>query len=78
VLTSDDGSTLELGDHVVIDHDGYHGAEDRSGQAALAAGWHPIRIRYFQATGGKALTLRVAGPTGRAEEPATSRLSHRP
>jgi hexosaminidase len=77
-LTSDDGSSLEIGDRVVIDHDGYHGAEDRSGQAALAAGWHAIRVRYFQATGGKALALRMAGPTGAGEEVPAGRVSHRP
>jgi hexosaminidase len=77
-LTSDDGSTLEIGGHVVIDHDGYHGADDRTGQVALAGGWHTIRIRYFQATGGKALGLRVAGPAGGAGEIPPDRLGHRP
>ena len=59
-LTSDDGSTLAIGNTVVVDFDGYHGEQDRSGQIALAAGHHPISIRYFQATGGAALGARLA------------------
>jgi hexosaminidase len=59
-LTSDDGSSLAIGDQVVVDHDGYHGSEDRGGQVALAAGWHPITIRFFQATGGADLRVAVA------------------
>ncbi|MGH7541733.1 MAG: family 20 glycosylhydrolase, partial [Gemmatimonadota bacterium] len=40
-LASDDGSRLRIADAVVVDHDGPHGASERTGQIALAAGLHP-------------------------------------
>lgn len=57
-LTSDDGSTLHIGDAMVVDHDGPHGAVEKSGMVALRAGLHPLTVRYFQAGGGAALALR--------------------
>ncbi len=59
-LTSDDGSVLVIGDRVVVDHDGLHGAEERTGQIGLRAGLHPITVRYFQRGGGQALRLEMA------------------
>ena len=58
-LLSDDGSRLWLGNTLVVDHDGLHSARAKHGMVALAAGYHPIRIEYFQAGGGKALELRM-------------------
>lgn len=58
-LTSDDGSRLWLSDTLVVDHDGLHSARAKHGMAALAAGYHAIRVEYFQAGGGKALELRM-------------------
>jgi hexosaminidase len=57
-LTSDDGSRLDIGDRIVVDNDGFHGDEERTGMIALRAGLHPISVRYFQATGGASLSLR--------------------
>jgi len=57
-LVSDDGSTFHVGDRLVIDHDGFHGADEKTGAIALARGAHPITLRYIQATGGAALALR--------------------
>jgi len=62
-LLSDDGSKLYIDDQVVIDNDGVHPPEEKSGMAELAGGVHNIRVSYFQ--GPKfyiALVLRVAGP----------------
>ncbi len=58
-LTSDDGSTMEVGGQVVVDNDGFHGADERTGMVALRAGAHPVTIRFFQGEGGVALDLRV-------------------
>ncbi len=57
------GSRLVIGDEVVIDHDGFHGATERAGAIALAAGFHPLSIDFFHAGGAKALhlTARRAG-----------------
>jgi len=77
-LTSDDGSTLAIGDTVVVDFDGYHGEQDRSGQIALAAGYHPMVVRYFQATGGTALRVRLAVDDGPSQLLPPAWLFHGP
>lgn len=59
-LTSDDGSTLVVGDRLVVDNDGLHGPEPRVGRIALRAGLHRITVRYFQRGGGHALRLDYA------------------
>ena len=58
-LLSDDGSRLWVADTLVVDHDGLHSARAKHGMVALAAGYHPVRIEYFQAGGGKALELQM-------------------
>lgn len=71
-LGSNDGSQLYIGDKRVVDNDGLHGVLERSGQVALAAGWHPIKLAYFQAGGGKELFVKYAGPGfERTEVPAS-------
>lgn len=76
-ISSDDGSILEIDSTVVIDHDGPHGATEKTGDIALGAGRHRIAIRFFEATGSEALALRwrPPGATELAPVPA-SRLSH--
>ncbi len=49
---SDDGSRLYIDGVWVVDNDGYHGNQERSGQIALDAGLHTIESRYFEGTGG--------------------------
>jgi hexosaminidase len=58
-LISDDGSSLSIADKIVVDNDGFHGADEKTGMIALARGLHPFVLRYMQATGGAALSLRV-------------------
>jgi hexosaminidase len=57
-LSSDDGSTLEIGGRIVVNNDGLHGNEERTGMIALRKGLHPVTVRYFQGTGGASLVLR--------------------
>ena len=57
-LSSDDGSSLEVGERVVINNDGLHGDEEKTGMIALRSGLHPFVVRYFQGGGGAALSLR--------------------
>jgi alpha-L-fucosidase len=64
-LTSDDGSRLLINGEVVVDNDGLHGAETATSVAALGAGWHPIRVEWFNKTGGAELGLKMA-PAGEA------------
>ena len=48
---TDDGSTIEIDGHVVVDNGGVHPATRRTGTIALTRGLHQIRLRFFQATG---------------------------
>jgi hypothetical protein len=61
-LTSDDGSRLYVDEHLVVDNDGLHGMEPKSGIAPLKAGYHRIRVEYFNADGGRGLKLEWKGP----------------
>ncbi|MFH1747765.1 MAG: family 20 glycosylhydrolase [Planctomycetota bacterium] len=62
-LNSDDGSKLWIGPQVVVDHDGLHGATEKSGQIILRAGKHPICVIFFQAGGGRRLEVSYEGPS---------------
>ena len=46
-LTSDDGSKLWVHDKMVIDNGGKHAMDEDSGTIDLKAGYHPIRVVYF-------------------------------
>ena len=59
-LSSDDGSELFLHGESVIDHGGLHGTTAKLGTMALAEGLHPIRIEWFNKTGGATLQLRIS------------------
>jgi alpha-L-fucosidase len=54
---SDDGSRLYIGDSLVVDNDRLHGMQVASGVIALAAGYHPIRVPFFQKSGGQGLVV---------------------
>ncbi|UYZ62960.1 PA14 domain-containing protein [Hymenobacter weizhouensis] len=71
--TSDDGSRLLIGDQVVVQNDGPHGPQERSGTIGLKAGRHPITVLYFEGTGGETLSLSYAGPgISKTSVPASS------
>lgn len=65
---SDDGSRLYVDNRLVVDNWGMHGNDSQSGDVALAAGSHSLRVEYFQAGGGDAL----AAFFGPASEPLPS------
>ena len=75
-LASDDGSTLHVGDRLVVDNDGAHGPRAITGQVALRAGLHPIRVRFFEGGGGYTLQLLWAGPGVTAGAVPASALRH--
>ncbi len=58
---SDDGSRLLIGDTVVVDNDGLHGMQERSGQIALQPGLHALRVEFFEAGGGAGLIASIQG-----------------
>lgn len=60
-LLSDDGSRLYIDDRLIIDNDGQHPPETRSGSVNLTGGIHNVRVSYFQGPRFEvALVLRVA------------------
>jgi alpha-L-fucosidase len=67
-VESDDGSKMNIGDVLVVDNDGLHGMTEKRGLIALASGLHPIRVCYFNKTGGEGLTVSYQGP-GIAKQP---------
>lgn len=61
-LESDDGSRLLIDDVEVVDNDGLHGMEKKSGLKVLAVGQHKLVVDFFQQRGGAGLILRWSGP----------------
>ena len=62
-LESDDGSKLEIDNQQIIDLDGVHSAEAKSGHMKLEVGLHTIHVPYFQGPPtALALMLRVKAP----------------
>ncbi len=59
-LGSDDGGKLFIDGKLVIDHDGCHGLEPKETEIALRKGYHNLRLEYFQASGGKGISLKWA------------------
>lgn len=67
--TSDDGSRLWIHDERVVENDGLHGMEQRGGYVGLRRGLHPIRVEYFNATGGMGLEVVWKRPGAAEAEP---------
>jgi len=60
--TSDDGSCLWIDGEKVVDNDGLHGAEVKSGFIALEKGMHAIRVDFIQGTESALLQVHMEGP----------------
>jgi hypothetical protein len=71
-LNSDDGARCRINGKLVVDLDGLHVDESRTGSIALARGPHWIEIEYFNKTGDAALGLRI-GLVGQPGEPVDPR-----
>jgi hexosaminidase len=65
---SDDGSRLFIGKRLVADNDGIHAPQLVKGAIALAPGYHPIRIQFFDGNYGEELNVTLQGrKTGRLD-----------
>ena len=60
--SSDDGSKLYVNGIEVVDNDGLHAFETRSGEIDLDIGEHVIRVTYFEQGGGEELSVEYEGP----------------
>ncbi|MEI6409786.1 MAG: alpha-L-fucosidase [Bacteroidota bacterium] len=59
---SDDGSLLYIDNQLVVDNDGDHGSEEKTGMALLQQGWHQFKLVYFNSGG--AANLKVSWKAG--------------
>ncbi|OUJ69900.1 FG-GAP-like repeat-containing protein [Hymenobacter crusticola] len=61
--SSDDGSRLYIGSTLVVDNDGLHGDQERTGTIGLKAGTHALTVAFFENDGGQTLNVSYAGPS---------------
>ncbi|MFB3895485.1 MAG: alpha-L-arabinofuranosidase C-terminal domain-containing protein, partial [bacterium] len=59
---SDDGSRIYINNQLIVENDGNHAPIEQSGMVMLKAGYHAIKITFYQAQGGKALKVSIEGP----------------
>ncbi len=59
---SDDGSRLYIGENLVVDNNGLHGMQEKRGAIPLESGYHPIKVDFFEKTGGENLIVSIKGP----------------
>ncbi len=59
---SDDGSRLFIGTSLIVNNDGLHSDQERSGTICLKKGKHGIKVTYFERTGGNVLGVNWEGP----------------
>ena len=64
-IVSDDGAVVSIDSTPIVDNDGAHAVQEKSGPVHLVKGTHGITVDYFQTTGGVALQLfcKKAGGT---------------
>lgn len=64
-IVSDDGAIVQIDGTPIVDNDGAHGVQEKSGPVHLVKGTHVISVDYFQTTGSVALQLfcKKAGGT---------------
>jgi len=76
--TSDDGSRLTIDGTQVVDNDGLHGMQTRSGIQWLSGGMHDLVLEFFEKSGAAGLILEYGGPDtdGRTLVVPASVLSH--
>lgn len=60
--SSDDGSKLWIGDQVVVNNDGIHPPQSKSGKIKLKQGTHKVVVAVFNAGGGFELNVDFEGP----------------
>lgn len=61
-INSDYGSELVIDDNIIIDNDGQPAPVEQSGTVVLKAGYHQIKVGFFQVGGGKAFDVSFEGP----------------
>lgn len=57
---TDDGSKLYINDQLVVDNDGSHNARRADGRIALKAGYHKIKVLYFESYMGESIEVGIS------------------
>ena len=73
---TDDGSALFIGGKKVVDNDGTHGGQERSGEINLIAGDHPIKVVYFNVGGTYVFGIYYEGPGLKKRNIPSTVLTH--
>ncbi|MFK7756331.1 MAG: choice-of-anchor L domain-containing protein [Flavobacteriales bacterium] len=60
---SDDGSKLYISGIEVVDNDGLHASQERSGSITLAGGVHELEVLFFENAGNRILQVQYEGPS---------------
>ena len=76
--SSDDGSRLWIDGNLVVDNDGLHGIEERSGSINLTEGQHSIVVGFFEQGGGESLTVQYSSATFSKRQIPASMLFQNP
>lgn len=72
-VASDDGSRLYIGEDLIVDNDGLHSPTEAGGRIILEKGLHPIRVDFFQRSGGVDFEVFYSGP-GIDKQPVPARI----
>lgn len=64
-VSSDDGSEVLVDGKRLISNDGVHPDTAKEGTVRLGAGWHAIKVRYFESSGQESLKLEWKAPDAR-------------
>ncbi len=72
--SSDDGSKLFIDGVEIVDNDGNHGNQERSGTVSLDTGLYPIEVLFYENSGGETLTVQYQGPSISKQNIPFSRL----
>lgn len=75
-LNSDDGSLLYLDNQLVINNDGFHYGDEKTGQIALKKGYHTIKLKYFQGKYGTELGLKIKSANSEMNSISDTQLWH--
>lgn len=60
--TSDDGSRIVINGDVIVDNDGLHAPETKSGSVRLQAGFADFEAMFFEKGGGESFSVEFEGP----------------
>ncbi len=77
-VASDDGSRILIDGKRVVDNDGIHGPQSKSGKVKLTKGVHLVTVDFFEAAGGEEVKAEFEGPGIGRQEIASAIIAAQP